>query len=363
MTKPKRRAAPRSKVWHHGPASEKQEAFVKRAIYMLLLVACGGGPEKQADQTTPPPITSTTATASSSSQAVEPPSSADTGKGMQALQANDLPGAKAAFEAAIAKNAKDADAHHYLGVTLEKLGDKSGAEKEYKAALAIRPDLAEAAANLGALYVDAQKWDEAVAVLKGVAQKRSDSAPVLFNLGLALAGKNDQPGAAKAFDDAVKLTPNDPMLLYTYGHVLRGWNQNEAAVQKLRAATSAATSQADLLGSIGHELLVLRAVPECIAAFDKAISAKDEAQYRTERALCKLAAKDEPGATKDLETAVANDPKYALAHYWLGTHRMGQKKFPEAIKEFEAYLKLEPNGPKAKGAQEAIVIAKKGGKK
>jgi Tfp pilus assembly protein PilF len=185
----------------------------------------------------------------------------------------------------------------------------------------------------------------------------------LFNLGLALAGKNDQAGATKAFDDAVKLAPGDAMLLYTYGHMLAGWNQPDAAVQKLKAARDAAGSQADLLGSIGHELLVLRAVPDCISTFDKAIAAKDSAQFRTERALCKLAAKDEPGATKDLETAVAADPKYALAHYWLGTHRMGQKKFPEAIKEFEAYLKIEPNGPKAKGAQEAIVIAKKGGKK
>jgi len=336
---------------------------VKRvcAIYILSLVACGGEPEKPAaTQTTPPPVTS--APAASSAQAVEPPSSADTGKGMQALQANDLPGAKAAFDAAIAKNAKDADAHHYLGVTLEKMGDKAGAEKEYKQALAIKPDLAEAAANLGAIYVDGQKWDDAVTVLQAAAKRRADSSPVFFNLGLALAGKGDQAGATKAFDQALKLTPSDAMLLYTYGHILAGWKQGEAAVQKLKAA-SAAASDPELLGSIGQELLLLRAVPECIAAFDKAISAKDGAQFRTERALCKLAAKDEPGATKDLEAAVAADPKYALAHYWLGTHRMGQKKFPEAIKEFEAYLKLEPNGPKSKGAHEAIAIAKKGGKK
>ena len=328
------------------------------SVAFLLVAACG--PDKPAsDESNASPPPSATAT---SEPAAGGATSGEVSRGVEALKNGDYATAKSAFDAAIAKNPRDADAHHYLAVTLEKTNDKAGAEREYKAALAIRPDLAEAAANLGALYVDGQKWDEAIAVLEPEAKKRGDSAPVQFNLALAYAGKGDRAGATRAFDAAMKITPNDAMLLYTYGHILAGWKQGEAAVQKLKAA-SAAASDPELLGSIGQELLLLRAVPECIAAFDKAISAKDGAQFRTERALCKLAAKDEPGATKDLEAAVAADPKYALAHYWLGTHRMGQKKFPEAIKEFEAYLKLEPNGPKSKGAHEAIAIAKKGGKK
>ncbi|HEX4517774.1 MAG TPA: tetratricopeptide repeat protein, partial [Polyangiaceae bacterium] len=86
-------------------------------------------------------------------------------------------------------------------------------------------------------------------------------------------------------------------------------------------------------------------------------------QFRTERALCKLATKDEAGATSDLEAAVAADPKYPLAHYWLATRRMGQKRWADAAKELEAYLKIEPNGPKAKTAHEALAVAKNGGKK
>ncbi len=248
-------------------------------------------------------------------------------------------------------------------MTLEQQGDKQGAEREYKAALRIKPDLVEAAANLGAIYVEAQKWDEAIAVLKPAAQRRGDSAATQFNLALALAGKGDQPGATRAFDNAIKLTPSDAMLLYTYGHTLGTWNQPDAAIAKLKAARDAAGAQADLLGAIGHELLVLRAVPDCIATFDKAIAAKDGAQFRTERALCKLSGKDEAGATTDLEAAVHNDPQYPLSHYWLATRRMGAKKWQDAAKELEAYLKLEPNGPHAKSAQDALAVAKNGGKK
>ncbi|HEY1957146.1 MAG TPA: tetratricopeptide repeat protein [Polyangiaceae bacterium] len=328
------------------------------SIAFVLVSACG--PDKPAtDQHTQPEPSASAADDGHPS----PERGTSLAPGIDALKNGDFATAKSAFEAAIAKNARDAEAHHYLAVTLEKTNDKAGAEKEYKAALAIRPDLAEAAANLGALYVDGQKWDEAIAVLEPEAKKRGDSAPVQFNLALAYAGKGDHAGAMRAFDAAVKITPNDAMVLYTYGHTLAGWHESDAAVAKLRAASAAAGGQGDLAGSIGHELLLLRAVPECIAAFDKAIAAKDLAQFRTERALCKLANKDDAGATTDLEAAVKDDPQYPLAHYWLGTRRMAAKKWADAATELEAYLKIEPNGPKAKTARAALAVAKRGGKK
>jgi len=341
---------------------------MKRAASSLVLclaVACGG-PDKPASdgtQTQPQPSATTAPTASGEPTSSGKAPSADTSRGISALESGDLPTAKSAFEAAIAANARDADAHHYLGVTLEKQNDKAGAEREYKAALAIKPDLAESAANLAAIYLDAQKWDDALALLKPAAQKRPDSGPLQANLALAYAGKGDQANATRAFDAAVKATPGDAMLLFTYGHTLATWNQSDAAVAKLKAARDAAGSQGDLLGAIGHDLLVLRAPAECVIAFDKAIAAKDGAQYRTERALCKLANKDEAGATTDIEAAVQNDPKYGLAHYWLATRRMAAKRWADAAKELEAYLKIEPNGPKAKTAQEALAVAKNGGKK
>ena len=50
-------------------------------------------------------------------------------KGIAALKSGDLPGAKAAFDAAIAKNPKQADAYHYRGVVEDQTGQKADAEK------------------------------------------------------------------------------------------------------------------------------------------------------------------------------------------------------------------------------------------
>lgn len=338
--------------------------FCLALVATLPLLACG--PDKPANTdgngTTPSATTTSSAPVASTSATVAAPSSPDTARGIKALEDGDLKGARAAFEAAVEKNPKDADAQYYLAVTLEKGGDKAGAEKSYREALKLKPDMDEAATNLAAMLVDAEKWDEAISLLRPAVGRHGNDAGLHTNLALALAGKGDAAGATTEFDAAVKLTPTDAMLLFTYGHALSVLKQPEPAVAKLRLARDAAGNQADLLAGIGHELLLLRAVPDCIATFDKAIAAKESAPARMERALCKIAAKDDAGAIADLQAATKNEPNFALAHYWLGTRFGAAKKWPDAIKELEAYLKLDPQGPKVEAAKQGIATAKKGGK-
>ncbi len=324
-------------------------------LLAMTLGACGG-PDKPVT-VTPLPTTSTPAPSTSADMTPPTASGGDTGKGIKALQANDPQTAKGYFEAALKSNPRDAEAMHYMGVALEKLGDKAGAEKSYKDALKIKPDLVEAAGNLAALYIDAQKWDDAIALLKGAIIKQPDRVELHTNLALALAGKGDQPGATAEFENALKETPNDAMLLFTYGHQLGVWTQTEPALAKLRLARGAA-NDVEMLAAIGHEFLLLRSTSDCVPTFDKAIAIKDAAQLRTERGLCKLSAKDAAGAQADFQAAVTAEPNYPLAHYWLGGTLLNAKKNAEAIKEFETYLKLDPKGSKAKQAQDGIAKAK-----
>lgn len=341
---------------------------MRTGTWILLLLSLGAcGPDKPANTAGGGDVDASavsTATPTATATAA-PASSEDTAKGMKLLQDGDLPGARAAFEAALKRNPRDADASFYLAVTLEKSGDKAGAEKSYKDALKLKPDLDEAITNLAAIYIDAERWDDAIALLRPVAARKPADAGLHTNLALALAGKGDAAGATQEFDAAVKAAPNDAMLLFTYGHWLGATKQTDGAVAKLKAARAAAGDQTELLAAIGHEFLLLRSVTECIQTFDKVVAAKDSAASRTERALCKLASKDESGAVADLEAATKKEPAYALAHYWLGTRYGVAKKWPDTIRELEAYLKLEPEGPKAKSAQAAIAAAKKasGGKK
>jgi Flp pilus assembly protein TadD len=290
--------------------------------------------------------------------------SEEVAKGQKALDSGDVTSAKSYADAALKKNPKDAEALALLGEIAEKSSDKAAAEKHYKEALKLRPDLEAAAVNLSAIYAEAEKWDEAEKVSRAGVAKHGENPALHLNLALALAGKNDQGGATKEFDEATRLAPNDPVYLLTYGHWLGVVKQQDAAATKLRAARPLAADNVAVLASVGHEMRLVGAWADCVPTFDKAIGLKDAAELRTERALCRLGGNDKGGALADLQAAVSKEPKFAPAHYYLAGQLGQAGKFKEAAFEYDTYLKLAPNGPLAKQAQERVKIAReRAGKK
>jgi tetratricopeptide (TPR) repeat protein len=326
--------------------------------------ACGS--PQQHDTTPPPPLdnpspppTGMPAQPADQVAVASVGESAEVQKGIAAFQAGDYPAAKQAFDAALKKTPEDADALYYEGLTAEKMGDKEAAEKYYKAALKRRPDH-EAAGNLSALYDDAQRWDEAITVAKAALARSAGSPALHANLGLAYAGKKDAANATGELDQAVKLSPNDAGIRLAYAHAMSGLGQIDAASAQLRAARPLAGDNLGVLAAIGHEFHVDKVFSDCVVTFDKAIALKDAAELRTERAACKLAAKDPDGAIVDLQAAVASEPGYAPAHYYLANALASTLKVNDAISEYQVFLKLVPSGPMAKAATEKIKVLKKG---
>ncbi len=347
---------------------------VAAVLVLGVLGACGGGPkpaEMPEQGNAPPPRLPPslggiggpkTDTPDPGPTAAVPSAtlSEDVAKGNKALESGDAAGAKGFAEAAVKKNAKDADALALLGMASEALGDKAGAEKAYKDALKAKPEHEAAAVNLGALLLDAQRWEDAEKACRAAIDKHKDNALLHLNLAVALSGKKDQAGSAKEFDDAVRLAPKQAMPLVTYADRLAEWGQVDRAALKLKTARGLAEGDVAMLATIGHAFLLLRAVDECVATFDKAVALKDAAELRTERGLCKLASKDKAGATADFQAAVTKEPGYALGHYWLGAMKLQGGAPKDAKTELDTYLKLAPTGPKAAAAKELLAkIAKK----
>jgi len=334
--------------------------------FVAFPLAMGCGPDKPAE--TPKPTggddTPSSSASTSSSTPAKPvaatPSNAEVKKGMAALDSGDVAGARTAFEAAVAKNPQDPQAHFYLGITLNQQKDDKGAERELKEALRIMPDLDEASSNLSALYLDQQKWDQAADICK-TALVKSKRPELHANYAMALAGKNDAAGAKKEFEEAAK--GNDAMILFTYATYLEKWKEVDAAAEKLRAAAKAAPEDPATLASIGFEQKNVGAFGDCVSTLDRAIAKKDNAEIRTYRALCKLGNKDKDGARADLESAVKLDATVPPPHFYLAGRFAESGKLPEAIAEYEAYLKLAPSGPLAAEAKKRIDVLKKKQKK
>lgn len=327
---------------------------------LLLVAACGNSKPPEAAHTDPTAASSNTAPpASSTAEPVAAPTNSDdVKKGLAAMKSGDYNAARAAFESAIAKNPKQADAHFYLATMMEKTGDKAAAEAGYKRALDAQPDFPDAALNLMALYIEGKKYDDAIGLAKKLLEKNQKDPMLRFNYATALAGKGQQDDARREFDQALKLAPNNAELYVSYAHQLIEWKKNDAAITRLKQAEGIAAGNAGMLATISVEYKNIRAFPECIAVLDKAIAAKDDAEIRMLRGVCKLGQKDLPGATGDFQAAVEKDPSRPEYHYTFGNALADGGKLKEAIDQWDACIKAKPNGPLAAGAQKRIGIAK-----
>jgi len=288
----------------------------------------------------------------------EPKASPDVARGVSALEANDVPGATAAFQSALRANPKDADALYYLGGLAEKAGDLAAAETSYKAALAARPDFPRAEGNLGAIYDDAQRFDDALALVQPGLALHPKDATLHLDAAIAYAGKKDVPSAVREFDAAVALSPKDPAFRLVYGHWLAVLGQGAGATTQLKAAVPLAGKDVGVVAAIGHELHMIRAYGDCISVLTQALGLRDAAELWTERASCKIASNDDAGAVTDLRTATTKEPGYAPGQYYLGNELVKAGDYPGAIAAYQAFLKLEPNGALAKGVQEKLRLAK-----
>ncbi|WP_394848966.1 tetratricopeptide repeat protein [Pendulispora brunnea] len=334
----------------------------------VSLAACGGSKKDPATQAQPASSAKPVATAAPA-PAVAPPTSEEASLGIKSFQSGDVPGAKKHFEAAVKKNPKDADALYYLGLVADQAGDKKSAEENYLAALQQRPDLDNAYVNLGALYIEGERINEALLITRQGLQKNPKHPGLHLNLGVGLATKGDIAGATRAFEEATRLAPEDPVFQVTYAHWLVVWKRTDEAAAKLRSARPLAENNVDTLGAIAKEMRLAGAAADCVPTLDKAIAIKDSPELRYERGLCKVALRDEPGSLLDFQMAVAKAPSHADPHYWLAGRYAVLEKWKDVISEYEAYLRLAPNGPFARTAQERIELAKQksggaaGGKK
>jgi len=326
------------------------------AVMAAALAACGGSsPPAETGGTTPPPH-DTPPDTSSLPSGPEPANTAELAAGIKAFDAGSYADARKSFEAASKKDPKNYEALFDVGQACEKLGDKPAALAAYKAALAVKPDLDTAAAALSSMYIDAGQNDDALAVAKAGLASHPGSAALHENMGIALASRGDQAPATAELEAAIKAQPTEPTFHLMLAHWLNAWHVRGAAPH-LDAVRDSAKDDYALLVTVGYEYRLAAEFDSCVKLFDHLIATKDGGEVRTDRALCKLGLKDEKGMLADLQAAVAKEPTYAVAHYWLGGRLATTKHFKEAAAEYAKYLELAPTGSLVRAATEKLKMA------
>jgi Flp pilus assembly protein TadD len=331
-------------------------ASLRALCLSFAFAACtSGAPAKNPDDT--PPALDATGGAGNPGP-VEPASSAKVKDGIAAIQAGDFAKAKEILSAAEAEAPKDAQAAFYLGVALEKTGDTDGAVTKYNKALELDPKLTEAAVNLSALLLDRNRAKEAVTVVEAALGRAPNHPMLLMNRALALEAAGDTAGALRAYGAAVQAQPDNAELRYAHAELLAGAGKKDEALAELRKLIG--TDDPRLAGAAAKLLDELGAAADCVSALDKAVKNKPNPELYTRRGICRHKAKDDVGAKSDYEAAIALDPKYAPAHFYLGMHYKNAGKKKEAERSLAKAVELAGGKGIGEAAKKALDELAKG---
>src|SRR5215471_11947529 len=231
--------------------------------------------------------------------------------------------------------------HYEAAQTLSRAGHPAEAEAEYTVVLG------EAYGKLGRIYSAQKQFSEAVAALEDAARYQPDSDEVLIDLAIAYF---DAEQFDKAFQPLLKLLKRNPQ--NATAHHLLGKScfmlgQFEKAASELQTALKLAPNDYDVAYTLALAYLKQGQPASARQIFDRML--KELGDRPALRIVIGRAFRETEflaEAIDEFKKAVALDPKFPRAHYYLGLTYLlkdGTPRVADAEVEFKYELSANPD--------------------
>jgi protein O-GlcNAc transferase len=286
------------------------------------------------------------------------------------------------YRAALAKQPRQFEALHFLGVLRLQQGDAGEALELLRAATKAKPDAAEVRPNLGAALAALGRHEEALAVYDGILRAKPDDTDAGCNRGVVLSHLGRHAEALASYDKVLTSRPGHVAALFNRGNVLAMFQRFDEALASYDRAVALAPRHIDALTNRADALKALDRHDEAIAAYDRVLRiVPDHADALNNRGNALFALKRYDEAIASLNAALAvkpNDPdmlfnlgralqevdrddaalaafdrvltarpENADAWYSRGNSSLKLERTPDAIADYERALALAPDHPHA----------------
>jgi Flp pilus assembly protein TadD len=243
-------------------------------------------------------------------------------------------------------------------------GKIEGAISELQEAISIYPEYVRAYSDLGVLYMKLDRLDDAAVTFRKAVDLSKRFFYPRMNLGLVL---NRQEKFKEAVEVLAPLYEENHGMLevrLAYANALSGAGEPVEAEKIyqpiLQLKDLSPSTKAIVHFKLGFGLNRQRKFPEAVAEFDKAIALNPDianAHMHLGGALMQLQ-QTERAERELLRAYELGGSSAAGAQLLLGHLYISQKKFPEAQRAFEQYLKDLPSAPNAAQVTEMIASLK-----
>lgn len=219
------------------------------------------------------------------------------------------------IDAAIALDARLADAWAFRGSVLKALGRSGEAIDAYRRAVDLGPQLYQAADNLGNLLLAEQRPQEARDYFRRSLSINPANPLALNGLGLSFKACGQPGDAAEAFRRAIALRPDYVEAWHNLGNALREAGALADSLEAHRQAIGLDPRRAEPYNELGATLSLMRRSSEAIDVYQQAISLKpDFAEAHANLGAALILKGDLEAATASFRTALAINPDLAVAH-------------------------------------------------
>lgn len=222
----------------------------------------------------------------------------------------------------------------------------------YKAAITNDPDFVDPYLNLGAIYFEQKKYDDALEMFRTATSKDSKNIDAWANIGRVESVLRRSVEAQTAYETALSIDPNNGQILKELGKVLYTRGQYPEAVEQLKKCHESGAGDNVSYYMLGKAYEKQDQVDNAIAALKKSIELKSD-YYGSHSALGSIYLAQEKylPAAKEFKAALRAAPKrgyLAAYNYAVAMEQANQDDIDANITNWEAYIKIAKNIPKAK---------------
>jgi protein O-GlcNAc transferase len=192
--------------------------------------------------------------------------------GVLAYQGGHLEAAEDLIRQAIAINGSNPDFPNNLGLVYQARGQSYEAIAWYQRALRLRPRFAEALNNLGGAFKRLDRWDEAEAAYRESLRINPRQLEAQVNLGDVLARRRQFEEAVACYRKALQINARSGEAHFRLGQVLGELDRLEEALTCYEAAVQLTPSNVEIYGHLTGTLVRLGRTEEAIARCRSAIA-------------------------------------------------------------------------------------------
>jgi tetratricopeptide (TPR) repeat protein len=191
--------------------------------------------------------------------------------GVQLHRSDRLDEAAQLYRNVLARDSRNSDALHLLGVIAQKKGLPDEAIELIRRAIAINPAEASFHANLGVALKEVGRLDEAIVSYRTAIDLQPDQPEAHNGLGNALSARGQSDAAIVSYRTAIGLRPNYPEAHFNLGITFKELGRPEDAVSCYRKAIALRPDYQEAHYNLGNAFRDRRQLDAAIASYRRAI--------------------------------------------------------------------------------------------